>query len=73
MLTYASFNVTSYNNIRLLHFSFGVGQILDRFSKDMGAIDEVLPVALMNSLHVITYYDSYLIHTNNFFYKYTIF
>lgn len=31
-----------------------LGRILNRFSKDMGAIDEMLPVALMDCIQVIT-------------------
>lgn len=32
---------------------FLLGRILNRFSKDMGAIDEMLPVALMDCIQVI--------------------
>lgn len=30
-----------------------LGRILNRFSKDMGAIDEMLPIALMDCIQVI--------------------
>lgn len=34
------------------YFYYFPGRILNRFSKDMGAIDEVLPAAMIDSLQV---------------------
>jgi len=33
--------------------NYYLGSILNRFSKDMGTIDEMLPVSLLDCIHVI--------------------
>lgn len=32
---------------------FCLGRILNRFSKDMGTVDELVPIALIDCIHVI--------------------
>jgi len=36
-----------------IYLIFYLGSILNRFSKDMGTIDEMLPVSLLDCIHVI--------------------
>lgn len=37
----------------IIYFYYNKGRILNRFSKDMGAIDEMLPAASLDCIQVI--------------------
>jgi ATP-binding cassette subfamily C (CFTR/MRP) protein 4 len=41
-----------------------IGRIINRFSKDIGSLDDVLPITLFDFLQVIIIFKKYYFHNN---------